>query len=119
MRRENEPPDTHPSYDRHGLDGVCDGNEALRRRILVEFVRTAPGQVQQLLERLTEGSREEAQRIAHTLKGSSRTVGAFVLGDLCERIELGAGDLARERAQIGEELERVRREVERHLESIP
>jgi HPt (histidine-containing phosphotransfer) domain-containing protein len=82
------------TYDPGRLESVCNGNEALRRRILTEYALTTPPLVTQLLQYLDAGNADEAGHIAHTLKGSSRTIGGIAFGDLCNRIELQTYDLA-------------------------
>lgn len=39
---------------------------------------------------LTEGNQLNLSRLGHRLKGTSRTIGAVNLGDLCESLEQGA-----------------------------
>jgi HPt (histidine-containing phosphotransfer) domain-containing protein len=103
------------TYDRNRLDDVCNGSEDLRRRILTEYMKTSPVLMSQLTASVAANDLAEIERVAHSLKGSSRTVGAFALADLCEAIEHDKtlnGVIA---VEASEELERLSREIENHL----
>jgi len=67
----------------------------------------------ELREAVAKGDAESLQRVAHTLKGSSATLGAMRLSDLCKELEImgrrGALEGAAEKvAQVETEYERVR-----------
>jgi HPt (histidine-containing phosphotransfer) domain-containing protein len=59
------------------------GDRALETEILGMFAKQMSG------SRLTmgKGNADERKRLAHTIKGTARSVGAFSLGDVAERIE--------------------------------
>ena len=83
-----------------------------------------------LLRAVDDGDVAGAADLSHSLKGSSRTVGALRVGDLCERVESLArsGSLAEARPllfhldlalfDVTRELERIStaRRSERHLD---
>jgi HPt (histidine-containing phosphotransfer) domain-containing protein len=59
------------------------GDRALETEILGMFAKQMSG------SRLSmaKGNADERKRLAHTIKGTARSVGAFSLGDVAERIE--------------------------------
>ena len=59
------------------------GDRALEQEVLGIFVQ----QVAALRERLDGAGGDERRRLAHTLKGSARGVGAFALADCAGEIE--------------------------------
>ena len=68
------------------------GDRALRREVLVMFLK----QTKDLLDRLATRP-AEAAALAHTLKGSARAIGAFRLAACAEALEgaiRGGGDLS-------------------------
>ena len=85
-----------PVLDVERLHRSCAGKATLERRIMAETLRLTPA----ILERLSAAaSAENAERSrfeAHTLKGSSRTLGAEALGAAAALMEEAAraGDLA-------------------------
>ncbi|NNE41368.1 MAG: Hpt domain-containing protein [Marinicaulis sp.] len=74
-----------PSHiDLAHLDKYVAGDVALRDEILTIFV----DQVEFLLEQFNiDQSDEDWRNTAHALKGASRGVGAWALGDLAEEVE--------------------------------
>jgi HPt (histidine-containing phosphotransfer) domain-containing protein len=79
-----------------------------RRRLLVELVEKFASDARVSLEALhravRDGDGASLRDVSHSLKGSSRTVGAFRVGNLCEVLEIqgksndaaGAHDLLRQ-----------------------
>lgn len=67
------------------------GDRALEQEVLYLFVRQA--QSARLL--IAKATPDERYRLAHTLKGSARSVGAFALADCLGRIEDGDKDAVR------------------------
>ena len=63
------------------------GREQLYRRLLAQFAAGQAEAPARLAEAIAAGRWEEAERIAHTLKGVSAQIGALVLRDLAERLE--------------------------------
>lgn len=77
------------------------GDRALEEEVLTLFLHHI-GEVRDSLKTADEAGR---RRLAHTLKGAARGVGAFALADCAERMEASPTDkatLARLTAQIGE-----------------
>ena len=82
-------------FDRERLYRSCMSKEALARRIAGEFLRLTPGIVDRLQSAAQTANAEVLRFEAHTLKGSSRTIGAEALGDAASALEAAAkaGDL--------------------------
>ena len=71
------------------LEGFAAGDETLIDEVLVIF-REQASMWSPMLDPASEGWRDAV----HTVKGAARGVGAFALGDVCERCERdGAGAL--------------------------
>jgi HPt (histidine-containing phosphotransfer) domain-containing protein len=72
------------------------GNMKLYRELLVEFHRDYSDTADQIREALASGDREQAQRLAHTVKGVSGNIGAEELheraGELESAIRHGVSD---------------------------
>ncbi|MDE2579269.1 MAG: Hpt domain-containing protein [Hyphomicrobiales bacterium] len=89
------------------------GDRALETELLGLFERQAA----QIVERLTSLDLENKYRadLAHTLKGSARTIGAFGVADAAEAYENAARQNA---ADLDLELEAVDRAVEKARKAI-
>lgn len=77
------------------------GDRALEQEVLALFVH----QANTIVEQLADLADADRPRLAHTLKGSARGVGAFAIADCAETIEQSPGDAAqlrRLRRLIGE-----------------
>lgn len=61
------------------------GDRALEQEVLGLFVRQALA----ARPRLAAANPDDRRRLAHTLKGSARSVGAFGLADCLDRVEQG------------------------------
>jgi len=68
---------------------IC-GDDALRDEILTIFEEQAGAWIAKFDPALSD---EDWQNAAHALKGASRGVGAWAVGDLCEEAESMTGDL--------------------------
>ena len=66
------------------------GDRALEQEVLALFVHQATN----IGEHIVTASREERIRLAHGLKGSSRSVGAFPVADCAEQLERAPDDTA-------------------------
>lgn len=76
-----------PVFEEGSLLARIGGNEVLARKIMRKFLDDVPKRVELLREALGNGNLEEALLHAHTVKGSSRNVGAQSLGQAAERLE--------------------------------
>lgn len=75
-------PDEAP-LDRHHLSRMTLGEQALEREVLAMFA----AQAKDVTDRLSSAPANAAE-LAHTLKGSARSVGAFRLADALEAYEI-------------------------------
>jgi HPt (histidine-containing phosphotransfer) domain-containing protein len=102
-----DPDETFPlQNDEAAFDGVLDADvfERLRRsldelapgsldRVLDEYLRDAPAQIEGMKLALSAGDMPELRRAAHSLKGSSLWLGGVRLGEWCRQLELLHEDL--------------------------
>ena len=89
------------------------GREALYRDLLGRFVVSQADVLQRIAEALAGTRFDEAERLAHTLKGSAAQVGAGPLREAAEHLESGI------RARAPQpELDRLREAVERRLHPL-
>ncbi len=66
------------------------GDRALEQEVLALFVHHATA----IGEQIVAADREQRIRLAHGLKGSSRSVGAFPVADCAEQLEQAPDDMA-------------------------
>ncbi len=76
---------------RLGLSQVL-GREALYRDVLARFVASQRGQAAAIAQALQAGRRDEAQRLAHTLKGLAAQIGALPLREQAAQLETALRD---------------------------
>lgn len=77
-------------WDRAGmLDRLMD-DEALASVVLGGFMEDMPGQIEALRKYLEDGDQEGAERQAHTMKGAAANVGAEVMREIAEELEMTA-----------------------------
>jgi len=93
-----------------------DEGEAIVRDLAETFMTGAGQHLAAMLEAFANGDRHKLERAAHTLKGSSGTLGAQRLEEFCRILE--------EAARLGEfpateePLQRIRREIDRVGEAL-
>ncbi len=75
--------------------------------LIDEFMREASSQVEQLRAAAARGDTAAVRATAHSLKGSSLTMGAHRLAALCDRIEAREGDASRLAVEIDREFVKV------------
>ena len=78
------------AIDRKHLARQTMGDSALQREILGLFA----DQIEAMPAAFRDGNAAGRGRLAHTLKGSARGVGAFALAALAEEVEAAPGDAA-------------------------
>jgi HPt (histidine-containing phosphotransfer) domain-containing protein len=71
-----------------------EGEPSIVVELIDDFLGSAPVSISALKEAQAALALEPAQRIAHTLRGSSRNIGADRMGALCSRIESLANEEA-------------------------
>ena len=84
-RSEGTEPEATFSLDQ--LHESCGDDPELEREVLEEFLSTAPELLARVERSITGGDPGQLAEAAHTLRGSSRTVGAQALGAACEELE--------------------------------
>ena len=65
-----------------------DGDPELLLDLIQMFLEDGPAKVAAVTEGLLTGDFEKAERAAHSLKGSSGNLGARLLQDVCENLQL-------------------------------
>lgn len=92
------------------LADVSGGDWEFECELLDEYFTTASTGLQSLSKAVEEANSDEAHRLAHSLKGSSRSIGAWPMGDVCEQFDTAAraGDLS----EAGPMLEAIRARFE-------
>ena len=89
-RRWKLPRDTEQTLDRDVIALFCDrdgGLSTFARSLIVQFTRDAESQVATMRDAVRTQNGELLRMTAHSLKGSSLTVGAKRLGGLCRQLE--------------------------------
>jgi HPt (histidine-containing phosphotransfer) domain-containing protein len=72
------------------LAEISAGDKAFERELLTDFRKAADDDAKELEAALEAGNCDQVTRVAHRLKGASRTVGASDLAALSERMEMAA-----------------------------
>ncbi len=107
-------------WDTNALSELVGDNPALRSRLLQKFLQNAQAQVKEMNEAAQSVELQRLTGVAHTLKSAARTVGAFTLGDLCQKLETAA--IAKDSAvfvaltaNIAEAFDQVQQLIDAHL----
>lgn len=79
-------------FDIRHLRDTVGGDLAFASEVLEEYLKAAPGLLSKTEAAAAEGNWTDVARTLHSLKGASRSVGAFRVGSLCERMEAEAKD---------------------------
>jgi len=75
------------AFDREGALDMLGGRADLLGRMDAIFVRDTPGELAELGQSIKAGDWENAMRLAHSIKGSARTVGVRRAGAQAEQVE--------------------------------
>ncbi len=94
-RREAEPnpdsegPTTQHAIDRRVLDQLREdlGSDAALREVIMEFLSQSPAMLVALRDAAARGDASGIRGSAHTIKGTSATLGARTLADQCAELE--------------------------------
>gem|GEM_PF-7038031 len=82
---------TPNAIDRDSLDEFFPGVEAdVLRSMIGLFLEDTPSRFDELLQAIGEKDLDRVCRLAHSLKGASKTFGAVTLSDLCRELEASA-----------------------------
>jgi PAS domain S-box-containing protein len=86
-----------PVFDVLQAKRIAIGKLPILQKIVEQFSRDVPKQIDKLVEALQVANRKEVERLTHSLKGSARSVGALRLGEMAFLAEQAAkqGDLVR------------------------
>jgi HPt (histidine-containing phosphotransfer) domain-containing protein len=92
-----------PAFDFARLADISGGDPEFEREILSEFVEQNKTLFDDLDRALAAGDAVSLRRAAHTLKGSSRTVGAEAVASIASEIEVlaASGNLAAAAGPLG------------------
>jgi HPt (histidine-containing phosphotransfer) domain-containing protein len=82
-------------WDPDALTALVGGDLAMHDRLLKRYISTAREQLDALASAATAVDAAGMAALAHKLKSSSRSVGAMMLGELCQQLETAgnAGDM--------------------------
>ena len=94
------------------------GNENVFRKVLKTFYDKYQTFGKELIEKLDEGDRTTAERLAHTLKGVAGTIGAEVLFKITSELDLELKKEDFDRKTVEELLENNEKELQRVFKSI-
>jgi PAS domain S-box-containing protein len=85
-----------PIFDTQQAKRIAIGNLRILQKIIEKFTQDTPKQLEKLKTALQERNQKNAERLAHSIKGSARSVGALRLGEIAFTAETAAkqGDLA-------------------------
>ncbi len=98
------PPTTNPVWDVSVLTGLVGNNPLLCRRLLTRYLEDGQKEVAAIAAAATEGAADLLAGAAHTLKSSSKSVGALALAALCQTIETAgqSHDLTQVQSEINQ-----------------
>jgi len=71
-----------PIFDVKQAKRISLGNPAILRKVTDKFVQDTPHQLEKIQKALQAGDKAGMERVAHTIKGSARSVGASRLGEV-------------------------------------
>jgi len=100
-------------FDRETALEMLGGRVDLLGRMDAIFKRDVPGEMEELKAFVSDHNWSEAQRLAHSIKGSARTVGAQRAGSTAEQLEFFCRQ--KETDSIARELKNLESEVESAL----
>jgi DNA-binding response OmpR family regulator len=107
-------------FDLEQLNQTTSGRQDLQQRILERYLESLGPQTATLDDAINLMDRTQIRTVAHSLKGSSWTVGALTIADAFRRIEAGAenlssGALRDLMAEVEEDVSQVRQKIQDHL----
>jgi HPt (histidine-containing phosphotransfer) domain-containing protein len=100
--------DDPPRLDLAGALDAMDNDRELYGTIIDVYLNTVPGILSEMLSAFSAGDLQTAIRNAHSLKSSSRSVGALKLGTAAELIEKSAQTLSS--AKLRENVDQLKKE---------
>ena len=96
------------------------GSSGLVRRVLESYMKQTPRLLSDSEQAIEDGRGDAIQKVSHSLRSSSVTVGAMKLSSLCRDLETGNGAATPSRishlfAEIAQEYEHVSNELGKEL----
>ena len=76
--------------NREFLSNMCDDDVEFETELLEAFLEASPGVLEQMRAGVDSSDADVVRAAAHTLKGSSRAIGANHVGEVCETLEIKA-----------------------------
>jgi two-component system, sensor histidine kinase and response regulator len=88
LPEQSEAPSETPVLDWEHLRAICGDQEAFVQMVLNEFLRITPELIRQIGEAIAAGDSDQTYKRAHTLKGSSLSLGANALAEVALELEM-------------------------------
>lgn len=110
-------------FDRAGMMDRLMDDEELAKKLTEAFLEDIPLRFDALWECLDTGNVKSAERLTHTIKGASASVGGDAFTAVASRMEIAsrAGDLTAVREQMADlesEFRRLRQAMEKALKGL-
>ena len=123
LPNQEKSPDLLAIWDAATLGSLVGVNPAIQHSLLRKYLINAEQQVADIILAAEAGEYSAASDVAHALKSSSRSVGALLVGELCQEIERSgqSGDAAQCSALSGHlniAFTNARFEIEQHIECV-
>jgi PAS domain S-box-containing protein len=83
-----------PVFDPGQLEQTTAGRDDLQVQVLERYLKNLEPQIERLRVAIKEGNPDQIKSLAHSLKGSSWTVGAVAIADLFRKVESGAHSMS-------------------------
>ena len=120
---DHEPSHSFPVLDVEHLRTVCGGDLEFEREIIGDFMAQVDPLYGSLAAAVAANDAAGIRFAAHSLKGSSRSLGAVALAEACARLEsMGQsgdlGDAPRSLEHAQAELTRFRQAIQIHLDRL-
>ena len=92
-QQEKPKPKADWVFDLARLDESCSGSDSLKQRVIDRYLVTSQDSFNQVVQSVEVQDGKGLKASAHALKGSSLTIGANAVGNLCQQLELcGTGE---------------------------
>ncbi len=78
---------SNPPINREYLASLCGDDQEFEKELVDSFTEASPGLLKALRVGVAEGDADMVRNAAHTLKGSSRAIGAEPVGRVSEFVE--------------------------------
>lgn len=76
------------SFNATSLEEMCGYDREIAQEVIAEYVETAPSLLEKIGGALGSASAPDLTLHAHSLKGSSRTIGAEAMAQICMQLEM-------------------------------